>query len=101
MFGFRKGLKFTLSGALYLFSVACSPWQTTIGVALFLLVPLLLVWFPEQINRATVDVTNPDREPSSLFGGDAFVDIPTPGWLLAAIGWIILAGGAGYVLYLL
>ncbi len=97
--GFQKVFRFTLAGALYLFSVAYSPWDSAISVALFLLVPLALICFPARINRATVNVTNPKGEPSSWLGGDYFRDVPTPGWLLSSIGWIILVGYSAYVIY--
>ena len=48
--------------------------------ALMLLLPLALVWFPEDIGEAKGWI------------GHGFVDRPTPTWIVAGVGWIGLIG---------
>jgi hypothetical protein len=49
--------------------------------ALGLLVPLVLIWFPEQLGSFT-----------GYVGRGGNIDTPTPGFLIAGIGWFMLLG---------
>jgi hypothetical protein len=56
-------------------------WQFVVTVVLGALIPLALIWFPEEIDNYFRTTAIPGLSPSA-----------SPGWLVAAMGWVLLAG---------
>jgi hypothetical protein len=62
-------------------------WQFVVTVVLGVLIPLALIWFPEEIDGFFRLGGNPKLSPSA-----------SPGWLVAAMGWVLLVGIPLFVL---
>ena len=55
--------------------------EATVQFSMFLLLPLALIWFPEQLGRAT-----------GYFVKGSYVDSESPPILLSILGWFFLLG---------
>jgi hypothetical protein len=55
-------------------------WAFALTVAVGTLLPLALIWFPESLGSLTG------------WGTRAPIDRPSPPWLVAALGWLLLLG---------
>ena len=44
------------------------------------LIPMLMIWYPEQVNDYTLGLSGEGRT----------IDKPTPAFMISAIGWLIL-----------
>jgi hypothetical protein len=55
-------------------------WTLILTVAVGTLLPLSLIWFPEFLGSLTG------------WGAKAPIDRPSPSWLVAALGWLLLLG---------
>jgi hypothetical protein len=55
---------------------------------LALMLPLALIWFPEQLGSFT-----------GYVGRGGSIDTETPGWLVAGFGWLLLLGLTALVLF--
>jgi len=55
-------------------------WTFALTVAVGMLLPLALIWFPEFLGSLTG------------WGTRAPIDRPSPPWLVVALGWLLLLG---------
>ncbi len=83
-----------LIGALYVLLAACTGGADRVRLALTVagcvLIPLLLIWFPDELGSFKGYVR----------GG--YINRETPGCVLAAVGWVLLVGvPLGLLLYAL
>ena len=73
-----------VSGLLYVgclvFAVADGDGRELFGVFVGVLVPVVLIWFPEEVNDFTLGM---------LWDGSV-IDRPTPPALIAGFGWVLL-----------
>ena len=65
---------------VYGIAIVVSGGAKGLPVIFVLLVPLGMIWFPDEIG----DYIGP--------AGHGTVDRPSPGWLIAALGWFFLVG---------
>jgi hypothetical protein len=63
--------------------------ETTVQCSVFLLLPLALIWFPEQLGRAT-----------GFFVKGSYVDAESPPILLSILGWFFLLGLPALLVFL-
>jgi hypothetical protein len=61
-------------------------WPFVVTIVLGVLIPLALIWFPEEIDGFFRSAANPGLSPNA-----------SPGWLVAAIGWVLLVGIPAFV----
>jgi len=79
--------------ALFIAAMATSRIQDWQMVATALLVPLALIWFAEYIDEPVRPRGSPWRR--TLWGRHIMSPCrPSPSWLVAAFGWLFLAGVA-------
>jgi len=72
------------SGLLYLgcvlLAVVGGDGRELFAVVAGLLVPIVLIWFPEEVNDVTL----------GMWGDGPMIDRPTPPAIIAAFGWLLL-----------
>jgi hypothetical protein len=66
-------------------------WPFAVTVALGVLIPLALIWFPEEIDEWTQTWRNA--------GLTALPTTPSPPWMLRAMGWLFLVALPLFVLW--
>jgi hypothetical protein len=78
--------KRAISGAIYLtiagISLASMESNEAFVMTIGPLVPLMMIWYPDEINDFTLGWT----------GEGGTIDKPTPGFLISGFGWILLLG---------
>ena len=82
-----------LSAVIYCVIVLYAVFQLdnkAIFIAIFgTLIPVLMIWFPEEINDYTLGLT----------GEGSTIDKPTPAIFISGFGWLILLGIPLFILF--
>ncbi len=78
--------KRAVSGAIYLtiagISIVSMESKDAFVMTIGPLLPLMMIWYPEEINDFTLGSAVEGRT----------IDKPTPGFLISGFGWILLLG---------
>ncbi|MES9826596.1 MAG: hypothetical protein ABW127_19430 [Candidatus Thiodiazotropha endolucinida] len=75
-----------ISGVMYLtvvgISIATMESKEVFVMIFGPLIPLLMIWYPEEINEFTL----------GSVGEGGTIDKPIPGFLISGFGWLVLVG---------
>lgn len=69
--------------AIVLWAIATLENKEIFAVVIGYIIPVLMIWFPEEVNDLTLGTGGVDGP---------VIDSPTPAFMISGVGWLVLLG---------